>query len=70
MKLKGEGFRSFVKQGQKVKQGEKLMEFDRELIHSRGLDPVVILIFPNKTVNVNAAHQKLKEHQGINVKIY
>lgn len=70
VKLKGEGFRSFVKQGQKVKQGEKLMEFNRELIHSRGLDPVVILIFPNKTVNVNAAHQKLKEHQGINVKIY
>ena len=69
VKLKGEGFKTFVKQGQKVKQGEKLITFDRELIQSKGFDPVVILIFPNKAVNVNAAHQNLKEHQGIDVKI-
>ena len=42
---------------------------NRELIQSKGFDPVVILIFPNKAVNVNAAHQNLKEHQGIDVKI-
>ena len=53
----------------KVKQGEKLITFDRKLIQSKGFDPVVILIFPNKAVNVNAAHQNLKEHQGIDVKI-
>ena len=34
--LNGEGFTTFVKQGDKVECGQKLLEFDKELILSKG----------------------------------
>lgn len=43
--LKGEGFQSFVEEGQKVKAGEKLIEFDKKLVEAKGLCPDVIMIF-------------------------
>ncbi|MGL5436412.1 MAG: PTS sugar transporter subunit IIA [Lachnospiraceae bacterium] len=45
VKLNGEGFKTFVKMGQKVKAGQKLIEFDPELVKSKGLCPDVIMIF-------------------------
>ncbi|WP_432629333.1 PTS sugar transporter subunit IIA [Brotaphodocola sp.] len=42
--LNGEGFTSYIKTGQKVKAGEKLIEFDKSLIESRELCSDVILI--------------------------
>ena len=42
--LNGEGFISYVKTDQKVKAGDKLIEFDKDLIESRGLCSDVILI--------------------------
>lgn len=42
--LNGEGFTSFVSMGQKVKAGDKLIEFDKDLVVSKGLCPDVILI--------------------------
>lgn len=42
--LNGEGFTSFVKMGQKVKAGEKLIEFDKDFVISKELCPDVILI--------------------------
>lgn len=42
--LNGEGFTSFVSMGQKVKAGEKLIEFDKDFVVSKGLCPDVILI--------------------------
>lgn len=42
--LNGEGFTSFVKMGQKVKTGEKLIEFDKDFVISKELCPDVILI--------------------------
>ena len=42
--LNGEGFTSYVRTDQKVKAGEKLIEFDKALIESRGLCADVILI--------------------------
>ena len=35
VELKGEGFKSFVKVGDKVKKGDKLLEFDIEFIKSK-----------------------------------
>lgn len=43
--LNGEGFKAFVTQGQKVKAGDKLIEFDKELVESKGLCQDVIMIF-------------------------
>ena len=42
--LNGKGFTSYIKAGQKVKAGEKLIEFDKSLIESRELCSDVILI--------------------------
>ena len=42
--LNGEGFTSFVQMGQKVKTGDKLIEFDRDLVEARELCADVILI--------------------------
>lgn len=42
--LRGEGFHSYVSMGQKVKAGDILIAFDKELIISRGLCPDVIVI--------------------------
>ena len=42
--LTGKGFTSYIKTGQKVKAGEKLIEFDKSLIESRELCSDVILI--------------------------
>ena len=45
--LNGEGFHVFVKVGDKVNQGDKLMEFDKALIESRGLETACILVVTN-----------------------
>lgn len=42
--LNGEGFTAHVKMGDKVKAGDKLVTFDKDLIVSKGLCPDVILI--------------------------
>lgn len=42
--LNGEGFTSFVSMGQKVKAGDKLIEFDKTLVESKGLCADVIVI--------------------------
>lgn len=42
--LNGEGFTSYAEMGKKVKAGDKLITFDRDLVVSKGLCPDVILI--------------------------
>ena len=52
VKLKGEGFKAFVKQGDEIKIGQKLIEFDIDLLKSKGycLDvPIVITNMMNYT---------------------
>lgn len=45
--MQGDGFRYFVKQGQKVKAGDKLLEFDPEKIKAHGYEKTCILVFTN-----------------------
>lgn len=52
VKLNGEGFKAFVKQGDEVKIGQKLIEFDIDLLKSKGycLDvPIVVTNMMNYT---------------------
>lgn len=42
--LNGEGFTSYIAMGQKVKAGDKLIEFDKDLVESKGLCADVIVI--------------------------
>ncbi|MFS0660343.1 sucrose-specific PTS transporter subunit IIBC [Niallia alba] len=47
VKLAGEGFKTYVKQGQKLKKGDLLGEFDIEKIHEAGFDSTVMIIVTN-----------------------
>lgn len=45
VQLKGEGFKSFIKNGDSVKQGDKLIEFDMDFVatHAKSLVSVVLI---------------------------
>lgn len=45
--LNGEGFQVFVKEKDKVKQGDRLMEFDTGLIEAKGFETTCILVVTN-----------------------
>lgn len=69
VKLNGEGFTSYIQQNQRVKQGELLIEVDLDFVKARGYDPVVVVIFPSKEVEVDAKHRSLAAHQNMDVKL-
>lgn len=47
VELKGEGFKSFCEQGDRIQRYDKICEFDRELIKSKGYDDTVMVIVTN-----------------------
>ncbi len=44
VKLDGKGFKAFVKSGQEVKAGDKLVEFDINLIKKEGYSPDIMVV--------------------------
>ena len=47
VELKGQGFETFVKVGERVKLGQKLLSFDKQIIQAAGYDPTVLVIVTN-----------------------
>lgn len=47
VQLDGTGFHTCVKEGQKVKQGDRLVTFDITSIKRKGFDPVTMLLITN-----------------------
>lgn len=47
MQLDGKGFKAFVETGETVKQGQKLLEFDRKLISEAGYSLVTPVLVTN-----------------------
>lgn len=47
VKLKGIGYKAHIKQGQKVKQGDLLLEMDVTSIKSQGFDPITMVLLTN-----------------------
>ena len=45
--LGGEGFKYFVKEGQKVNAGDKLLQFDSEKIKAHGYETTCIFVVTN-----------------------
>lgn len=45
--LEGEGFQLFVKQGQKVKRGDRLIQFDDKLLNEKKLAKTCIMVVTN-----------------------
>ena len=67
LKLKGEGFKSYVKTGDKIKKGDILAEVDLKLLKSRGIDittPVVICS-PREDVRIKKAQGNAKRGETV-----
>ena len=47
VKMKGDGFKTFVEEGDKVTKGQKLMEFDIEKIKAAGHPDTVVVLLTN-----------------------
>lgn len=47
VELKGRGFETFVKAGERVRLGQKLLSFDKQIIQAAGYDPTVLVIVTN-----------------------
>ncbi len=45
--LNGEGFEVLIRENQKVKQGDYLLNFDEKYIREKGYDPIVIVVVTN-----------------------
>lgn len=59
--MKGDGFKAFVKAGDRVKAGHKLITFDREKIRRAGHQDMVILVVTN-TGNAGDIHWNTGKH--------
>ncbi|OCN04890.1 hypothetical protein A4S06_09900 [Erysipelotrichaceae bacterium MTC7] len=66
--LKGEGFSSYVHNGSKVKQGDKLVEFDLPFLLSKDIDPTIMVLFTNKK-QVEVQNNSYNEKSEININI-
>jgi PTS system D-glucosamine-specific IIC component len=58
VKLNGEGFTSFVKEGQTIKKGEKLLEVDFEIIKNKVPSIISPIIFTNLKENQKVVIEK------------
>ncbi|WP_421503556.1 beta-glucoside-specific PTS transporter subunit IIABC [Enterococcus faecalis] len=47
VELKGQGFETFVKVGERIRLGQKLLSFDKQIIQVAGYDPTVLVIVTN-----------------------
>ncbi|HAP3868003.1 TPA: PTS transporter subunit EIIC [Enterococcus faecalis] len=47
VELKGRAFETFVKVGERVRLGQKLLSFDKQIIQAAGYDPTVLFIVTN-----------------------
>ncbi|EGO2840329.1 PTS transporter subunit EIIC [Enterococcus faecalis] len=47
VELKGRGFETFVKVGERVRLGQKMLSFDKQIIQAAGYDPTVLVIITN-----------------------
>ena len=61
VKLNGEGFTVFVSDGQKIKKGEKLMEFDPAYIREHAVSDACIVIFTGLTEGESLSLEGEKE---------
>lgn len=60
--LKGEGFKVFVKPGEEIKAGQKILEFNLEILRKKAVSPLVLIVLtsPDGTPAVGKASGPVK----------
>lgn len=48
VELQGQGFQVMVRENQKIKAGDPLLQIDLPFIKEKGYDSVIIIVFPNE----------------------
>ena len=64
VKLKGKGFRSFVKQGQKVHVGERIIRVDSYDMKNKGIDLTTMILFPSADKKIAVKKRRLCRSRG------
>lgn len=59
--MNGEGFKAFCEQGDRVKRNDKICEFDRDLIKSKGYDDTVMVVITNTDTFADVTSDKAGE---------
>lgn len=62
--LNGKGFKTFIKQGDTVKQGDLILEYDKELLKSNNFDDTTIIVITN---GQNFKKIETSENKTVNV---
>jgi PTS system beta-glucosides-specific IIC component len=62
VKLEGKPFKAFVENNQKVKVGDKLIEFDLNQITTHNLSPVTLIVICNTN-----KYQRIESSVGVNI---
>ena len=58
--LEGKGFELFVKTGQKIRRGDKLIRFDDQVLKEKGMNKICIMVITN-----SAEYPNLKLYTGM-----
>lgn len=69
VKLNGKGFTTYVQQGETVKKGDLLVEFDKASIEQEGYDSSVIYIFTDIERNVQVAEGRYEALEDAVIKV-
>lgn len=68
--MNGEGFEAFVKEGDKVKPGDKLLTFDLNLIKEKAASTITPIIITNGDIIENVQKSPLGEVKGGSDKVF
>ncbi len=69
VKMKGEGFKTFVKTGDRVRTGDKLIEFDLDLVRKKAKSVLTPVIITNMDSVKNVKVQKLSRDTVLQVEL-
>lgn len=69
VKLNGDGFQTLVQQGQQVKQGAALLQVDVQKLKAKGYDPTVMVVFPERSIQLKEQPETVMEQQTIAIKL-
>jgi len=66
VELNGHGFSVFVKEGDIVKQGQKLIELDEDIFHNSAIDLVTIVVLPDSSnLNLPLFDKSIEQGEGV-----